>query len=152
MNIKSIQSYNSTQSNQLKSDLAVNTSNSKAKSCEPNFGIGMRGALIESISEGEKILKLEKNSPELVDMAERFHTCPEKIIKRVSYVYEYSGLSALLGMKSINEVKSETAYTKLSNAISNVKRKKACMSGSKLQELNNKAHECFEEYKKYLNI
>lgn len=155
MKILSIQSFNSKNNSKLKNDNSgSSTTNSIKNSFNyfPNFGVGMRSALIESIAEGKKILELSSDSYELRDMAERFHTCPDIIIKRISAVYEWASAWALLALKDYNEVKSQQAYQKLSGAIRKVINSKSTMSSSELERLNNKARECYEQYEYYSRL
>ncbi len=151
MKVQQILSYQSVNNNKSKGSSVVNPLNNK-NSHFPSFGVGIRGALIESISEGQKVLDLSEKSSELNDMAERFHTCPEKIVRRVCNVYEWSSLWALLGLKDLNEAKSQVAYQKLSGKIQKVIDSKPQMAPKQIEELNAKAKKCYDEYNLYLNI
>ncbi len=155
MKIQSVQGYNSTKNNQSKGDYLnsplTNSFNSK-DSYSPSFGIGARAAMVESIAEGEKIFAMGKNSPELVDMAERFHTCPEIVIQRVSAVYEWASAWMLLGINDYNEAKSQMAFEKLSTAVKKVIHEKPTMSSERLRSVNAKAQKCYENYKMYSDI
>jgi len=152
MNIQSIQIYNSTNKNQTKKNyqnFQVKSSINAGKTYSQSFGIGARGALNQSIAQGKKISELGEESPELIDMAEWFHTCPQPIIKKVSSVYE----GGFWGIGSdVNEVKSQKAYQKFSKAINNVISKKPKMSSIEKAELNAKAQRYYDEYNKYRNI
>lgn len=156
MKIQSIQNYNSTTKNQTKKNpqiLQVKNSMNAGNTYSQSFGIGVRGALNESIAQGKKILELGEKSPELVDMAERFHICPKPIIEKVSAVYEWNGgFLNLLGVKDYNEVKSQMAYNKFSKAINNVIDNKWRLSPSEREKLNQKAQECYNKYSLYENI
>lgn len=154
MNIQPIQNYNSTiRNSQNNQKQKMKNSMDTGKTYSQNFGIGIRGALNESIAQGKKILELGEKSPELVDMAESFHTCPKVIIEKVSAVYEWNGgIMNLFGVKDYNEFKSEMAYNKFSKAINNVINSKWMLSSSARAELEAKAQGCYNEYKMYQNF
>lgn len=163
MKIQPILSYRLVKSNQQKNNYVSSPQNSLNldKKDSISFGIGSRDVL--SAARSSELNILGRNSEQMIDIAESLHKCEEKVLRSVATVYD----TKFLIFDCVNEVKSLTAYRKLSGAVNAIKVRKAKMEEelkasfissqrreeiqTEIKRLNDKAAEARNEYNLWLD-